>query len=149
MIGINKLYGILHGAVSAAGAYQWYEKKFTVCKSNDKINNILAVICLTVPEARRAMFACLICHAVLSTIFGKEIQELDPVNTYVPVGRPPESGNDDQRFCLFDLIGSTQSYQALKEYLDDDIKVKLQAPTFIDYIAAGCLQILRELRNEA
>lgn len=144
MIEINKLYGVLLGTSAVPASYEWYKKKFTVCTTNDKINNILAILCLTVPEARRAVFACLICNAVLHTIFGKEIEALDPVNTYVPVKRPTED-NDDQDFCLFQMIGNSQSYQALKQYLDDDIKEKLVAPTFVDYIAAGCLQILREL----
>jgi hypothetical protein len=144
MIEINKLYGVLLGTSVVPAVYEWYKKKFTVCKTNDKINNILAILCLTVPETRRAVFACLICNAVLHTIFGKEIENLDPVNTYVPVKRPTDD-NDDQDFCLFQMIGNSQSYQALKQYLDDDIKEKLVAPTFVDYIAAGCLQILREL----
>lgn len=144
MIAINKLYGVLCGAAEVDDKYKWYKKKFTVCKTSDKINNILSILCLTVPEARRVIFACLLCNAVLHTVFGKEIQELDPVNTYAPVSRPNDD-NDDKSFCLHDMIGSAQSYQAVKQYLDDDIKERLVAPTFIDYIAAGCLQILREL----
>ena len=32
-----------------------------------------------------------------------------------------------------------------KRYLDEDIMEKLTAPSWVDYIAAGCLQILREI----
>lgn len=144
MIEINKLYGVLLGSSGVPAAYEWYKKKFTVCPTNDKINGILSVLCLAVPETRRALFACIICHAVLHTIFGKEITALDPVNTYVPVERPNDD-NDNPDFCLFQMIGNAQAYQAVKQYLDDDIKERLVTPTFVDYIAAGCLQILREL----
>lgn len=144
MIEINKLYGVLLDNASISDTYSWYKKKFTVCMTNDKVKKILGVLCMSVPEARRVVFACLICNAVLPTIFGKEIEKLDPVNTYVPVGRP-NTDNDNPDFCLYDMIGNAQSYQAVKQYLDADIKERLVAPTFIDYIAAGCLQILREL----
>ena len=144
MIAINKLYGVLLGAATIAPEYEWYRKKFTACATNEKINGILAILCVAVPEARRVVFACLICNAVLQTVFGKEISALDPVNTYVPVERPNDQ-NDNSNYGLRKMIGSVQDYKGLLQYLDEDIKDRLTAPTFIDYIAAGCLQILREL----
>jgi len=145
MIAINKLYGVLLGAASVPTEYQWYLKKFTPIATNEKTQNILKVLLLAVSVDKRAMFACLICNAILQTVFGKEIKERDPVNTYMPVSRPPQSANDDPAFCLTKMAGPADSYKALLQYLDEDIKNKLTSATWIDYIAAGCLQILREL----
>ena len=147
MIEINKLYGILRGAADITGTYQWYSKNYTTCKTSDKIDAILAVILKTVPLERRAMFACLVCAAVVKTIFGKEITELDPVNTYMPVTRPPSSNNADENFCLWQLAGPADAYKSLRQYLDEDIIKRMTTPTWMEYIAAGCLQILRELRK--
>lgn len=149
MIAINKLYGVLLGEIGAAaiaGAYEWYSKKYTTCPTTDKIEKIMEILCKGISPERRAMFACLLCAAVVKTIFGKEITELDPVNTYVPVSRPPDSVNDDKDFCLFEMAGPASSYKALVPLLDQDIKDRLTAPTWVEYIAAGCLQILRELK---
>lgn len=145
MIAINKLYGILLGATNVPETYQWYLKKFTPYATNDKIQNILKILLVAVSVDKRALFACLICNAILKTVFGKEIEERDPVNTYLPVSRPPNSANDSSSFCLFDMAGPVESYRPLKQYLDEDITEKLTSATWIDYIAAGCLQILREL----
>lgn len=147
MIAINKLYGVLLGAAVITDAYQWYAKKYTTCATTDKINQILEVLCKNVPTDKRAMFACLICAAVVKTIFGKEISELDPVNTYVPVTRPPDSTNDDGKYCLFKLVGTPDDYKPLKQFLDADILSRLDAPSWVEYVAAGCLQILRELKK--
>lgn len=147
MININKLYGVLLGSEAIPQAYQWYAKKFTPIATNAKINGILTVLLAFVPEGRRALFACLICNAILHTVFGKEITELDPVNTYMPVERPQDSANDDQSFCLFQMAGPASSYKALLQYLDKDITDRLTSAMWIDYVAAGCLQILRELNK--
>lgn len=147
MIEINKLYGILLGAATIADTYQWYVKKYTTCKTSDKIDAILAVILKTVSEEKRAMFACLVCAAVVKTIFGKEITELDPVNTYMPVTRPPSSNNADESFCLWQLTGPVDTYKPLRQYLDEDILKRMTTPTWMEYVAAGCLQILRELKK--
>jgi hypothetical protein len=147
MVAINKLYGVLLGTVAVPDMYKWYIKKFTPLATNDKVQNILKILLLTVSLDKRAMFACLICNAILHTAFGKEISELDPVNTYIPVGRPPDSGNDDPAFCL-KMETSPDVYMPLKQFLDEDIIDRLNAAaTWIDYIAAGCLQILRELNK--
>ena len=145
MIEINKLYGILKGAADVPAGYEWYIKKFTPLATNEKIQNILKVLLVAVSPDKRIVFACLICNAVLHTVFGKEIENRDPVNTYVPVSRPPNSTNDDDNFCLFKMAGSQEDYKPLVQYLDDDIAEKLTTGSWIDYIAAGCLQILREL----
>ena len=145
MIAINKLYGILLGAADVPETYRYYLKKFTPYATNDKVQDILKILLVAVSIDKRALFACLICNAILKTVFGKEIAERDPVNTYLPVTRPPSSDNDDPSFCLSGLAGSVDSYKQLKQYLDEDIIEKLTAPTWIDYIAAGCLQILREI----
>lgn len=148
MIAINKLYGVLLGELGAAaiaGAYEWYRKKYTTCPTSDKIEKIVEILCKNVEPRQRALFACLMCAAVVKTIFGKEIEALDPVNTYVPVDRPPESSNSSPDFCLFMLASPAEAYKPLKQYLDQDILSRLTAPTWVEYIAAGCLQILREL----
>ena len=149
MIAINKLYGVLLGMAAAdvPTDYRWYIKKFTPIATNDKVQGILKILLQAVSFDKRAVFACLVCNAILSTVFGKEIQELDSVNTYVPVSRPPGSLDSDDRFCLTSMAKSADSYKGLMRYLDSDIKDKLTAPTWIDYVAAGCLQILRELKN--
>lgn len=151
MIAINKLYGVLLGMSTAEVPtdYRWYIKKFTPIATNEKVQNILKILVHTVPMDKRALFACIICNAVLHTIFGKEIADRDPVNTYVPVSRPPDRTHHDtpdgQDYSLHDMMAPTDSYRALKQYLDEDITPKLNTATWIDWIAAGCLQILREL----
>lgn len=149
MIVINKLYGVLLGmaAEDVPADYRWYIKKFTTVATSEKVQNILKVLLKTVPMDKRAVFACLVCNAVLSTVFGSEIKKLDSVNTYVPVTRPPDSADSNNNFCLVTLTEPASSYAALLQYLDPDIKEKLTAPVWIEYIAAGCLQILRELKN--
>ena len=145
MIAINKLYGILKGAADVPAGYEWYIKKFTPIATNEKIQDILKVLLAAVSPDKRIVFACLICNVVLHTVFGKEIENRDPVNTYVPVTRPPNSANDDDSFCLFKLAAPQESYKPMLQYLDEDIVEKLTSSSWIDYIAAGCLQILREL----
>ena len=150
MIAINKLYGVLLGeigAIAISGAYEWYRKKYTTCKTSTKIENIVSILCKNVEPEKRALFACLLCAAVVKTVFGKEITELDPVNTYVPVTRPPDSANSSPDFCLFTLASPADAYNPLKQYLDADILSRLTAPTWVELIAAGCLQILRELKD--
>lgn len=150
MIAINKLYGVLLGEIGAmaiSGAYEWYKKKYTAIPTTTKIENIVSVLCKNVAPEQRVLFACLLCAAVVKTVFGKEITELDPVNTYVPVSRPPDSANDSPDFCLFMLASPLDAYTPLKQYLDADILSRLTAPTWMEMIAAGCLQILRELKN--
>lgn len=146
MVAINKLYGVLLGTSTVPDMYRWYIKKFTPLATNDKVQNILKVLLVAVSPDKRVMFACLICNAILHTVFGKEISELDPVNTYVPVGRPPDSGNDDPAFCL-KMETSPDTYKQLRQFLDEDILDRLTSATWVDYIAAGCLQILRELNK--
>jgi hypothetical protein len=150
MIAINALYGVLLGEIGAAAlsrTYEWYRKKYTTSHTTDKIEKIVEILCKNVTPEQRVMFACLVCTAVLKTIFGKEIAELDPVNTYVPVSRPPNSDNSDSDFCLFMLTGPSDMFKPLMQFLDDDIKRRLTAPTWMEYVAAGCLQILRELKK--
>lgn len=150
MIAINTLYGVLLGELGAtaiSGAYEWYRKKYTTSPTTDKIEKIVEVLCKNVTPEQRAMFACLVCASVVKTIFGKEIAELDPVNTYVPVSRPPNSSNSSPDFCLFTLTGPAEAYKPLLQFLDTDIKNRLTAPTCMEYIAAGCLQILREIKK--
>ena len=149
MIEINKLYGVLLGMAveDVPAAYSWYIKKFTTVATSEKVQNILKVLLKTVPLDKRVVFACLVCNAILSTVFGPEIKKLDPVNTYIPVKRPPDSEDSDNNFCLVSMTEPASAYKALLQYLDPDIKEKLTAPTWIEYIAAGCLQILRELKN--
>lgn len=151
MIAINKLYGILLGMSTAEVPtdYKWYIKKFTPIATNDKVQGILKILLQTVSLDRRALFACLMCNAILHTVFGKEIEERDPVNTYKPVTRPPKSSNHDTEdgtdFSLWRMAAPADAYKPLLQFLDEDIVQKLSTATWVDYIAAGCLQILREL----
>ena len=149
MIAINKLYGVLLGMATddIPATYKWYAKKFTTVATSEKVQNILKIMLQTVSIDKRAMFACIICNAVLHTIFGKEIEKLDPVNTYVPVTRPPDSANDNPNFCLLSMAGPADMYKPMKQFLDQDILDRLETPSWMEYIAAGCLQILRELKK--
>lgn len=94
-------------------------------------------------QNKAPLFASVICYMVQFTDFGKEIKQLDPVNTYVPVER---SQNDlDGTMCISSLTTDHRIATDLRRYLDLDIVEKLQAPMWLDYMAAGCLQMLREV----
>ena len=138
----NVLYGLLAaGKVSSDDPY--YKRHI-----RPPATSVAAeLVKLLVPSAatdtgRRGLFASAVCAAVLDTCFGNDIARLDPHNTYE---HPVVHGTVGERQTMYDLTGSPKSLRALVPLLDEDIAERLAAPQWIDYMAAGCLQLLREV----
>jgi hypothetical protein len=141
----NRLYGLLTYGHNLEGSY--YKKLHTpVFPTNNGIE-IQKIILSGVPEERIPMLACFLCYEVMFTEFGAEIRELDGNNTYNPVSKNPSLGVLDQNNLLHDLTGPVSDYKFMYRYLADDIVSRLSVPTWLDLMAAGCLQMLRETEN--
>lgn len=112
-------------------------------KKSKQIQTILLSGLTDTKMDRLPLFASVICYMVRFSIFGDEISELDKVNTYVPIERTDTDITSNM--CMYDLTDSTAVFTDLLRFIDIDIKDRLVAATFIDYMAAGCLQMLREV----
>ena len=145
---MNKLYGLLLSKYPNAVVTNpaWYIKRTTAGRTTTKIQAITDILLSDVPEERSAMFVSVVCYMVLMTQFGKEIQQLDPNNSYVPVVRKSDADNSDQAYCMHDLIKPASSYSGVRSYLDTDITDRLDSNSWLDLMGAACLQILREAK---
>lgn len=139
-------YNILYGMLARSGVPEsdrYYKRHVQVPATV----NASALADLLVParlrgadSGRLGLFVSAVCAAVLDTAFGNEIVALDPDNTY---DRPlPPQGS---RPVLYDLTCPPDELAGLRGLLDNDINERLVAPQWIDYMAAGCLQLLREM----
>ena len=141
---MNTLYGILVMNVPSTADYAWYDKQYDVTVPTTKMQNIREILLTGIPAEKVRMFASVVCNFVLYTSFGAEIQKLDPNNSYVEVTRPSDSEHSDQAYCCFGLIQPVSAYRKLRTFLDEDIAARMNKSSWIDYLAAGCLQLLRE-----
>ena len=142
---INKLYSILMNGESIDADFVFYAKKQSLQGMTDKMRSIRAVLLDHVPAERRPMFISALCWLVRHSMFCNDIAELDPENTYTHPERPEEADHDDVTYCMYDCIKPVEYYRQLKRWLDTDITDRLAAPTWLDWVAAGCLQMLREV----
>ena len=140
---MNKLFSMLmQGYVIPADS--WYYKKTSFVPASSRSAEIVAILMTGVPEARKAMYAAVLCNLALLTQYGEEIKKLDPNNTYVEVTRPTSASHSMSAYCMHDLIQPARVYKALVKYLGDDIMETLDTNSWIDLMGAGCLQLLRE-----
>ena len=142
---LNVLYGILTNGESAVAPYEWYGKQCDNPVHTAKIDAIRQILLTGVPAEKTNFFACVVCDLVRHSEFGNEIFVMDYNNTYNPPGRPLLSSHDDDYYTFHELCLPTQAFLGLKLYLDEDITARLSGLIWLDYIAAGCLQILREV----
>lgn len=140
---MNLLYAILMAGSQASGDYAWYSKRITGYIPTTRLQDIRDIL-VQDTGAALPMYVCMVCYMVLYTQFGKEIKELDSNNTYTDITRPADSDHDDEKYCVYKLIKPAESYQQLLHYLDDDISSRLDRSSWLDLMAAGCLQLLRE-----
>jgi len=141
---MNTLYGILVQTVPSSPDYAWYDKQYDLTVPTTKMQNIRDILLTGVPIEKIRMFASVVCNLVLYTRFGADIQNLDPNNSYVDVTRPDDSDHSDQSYCCYGLIQPVTAYKKLRMFLDDDISGLLNKDSWVDWMAAGCLQLLRE-----
>lgn len=140
---MNILYAILMNGAHATGNYVWYDKHHNGYIPTARMQAIRDIITQGVDE-KLPLLACQICSMVLYTQFGQQIKELDPNNSYVDTTRPVDADHNDSKYCLYDVIKSVSAYQNIRNYLDDDIAAVLDKESWLDIVAAGCLQMLRE-----
>lgn len=143
---INVLYGILTNGEQAPSAYSWYDKVADNPMHTPRIDALRTAILTGVPANQINFFACCVCSLIKHTEFGTEIMKLDENNTYnVTLQRPLTAPHSDDAYTMHQLMQPIDAYIGLKAYLDKDISDRLTAPVWLDYMAAGCLQILREV----
>ena len=140
---INILYSLLVADAPSADTAA-YSKRRTPIWHTDKSNRIREVLVSTISEddtENLCLFASMVCYEVLFTQYGEEIKRLDPNNTYDKVVRLPDVTNP----TVFQFTAPPSAYAKIKIDLDSDILERLVTPTWIETIAAGCLQMLREV----
>ena len=143
---INTLYSLLvdHPLCPQVDQFSKMTTPVFHTKKSRAIQDILLAGVLNIgATSRMPLFASVVCYLVRFSDFGDDIYKLDPVNTYVEVERAENETNADM--CIHDLTTDTGVSSTLTRYLDQDIKDRLQCPTWLDYMAAGCLQMLREV----
>ena len=140
---MNTLYGLLVSSNPPASD-SWYYKRYDAVTTTDKANRLIAAITTGVHAARLALYVSKVCNIVLSSVYGSEIQKLDPNNTYVAVTRPTDSDHSASAYCMFDLVQPLSAYRDILSYLDDDITAQLDKQSWPELMGAGCLQLLRE-----
>lgn len=140
---MNLLYAILMGGSQASGDYTWYHKHTTGYIPTTRMQDIRTIL-IQGTDVALPMFVCKVCYMVLYTQFGNEIKELDYNNTYTDVARPPDAVHDDMKYCMHQLIRPADAYKQIRRYLDDDIASRVDLSSWLDIMAAGCLQMLRE-----
>ena len=144
---MNILYSILTWNTVPNAAYADYNKKTEVVFLTSKMVAIRNILMTGVPDDKKGFFAAVLCDLVQWTNFGTEIKQLDSNNTYVTAARPVDSEHSNQNYCFHTLIQPASVYKALRRYLDDDIAGIMNKYSFLDYMAAGCLQLLREINK--
>lgn len=143
---MNKLYGLLTFEIKNNDITTYYNKKCTRHTPTEKGARLIHELTSNVHESRLPMFACFVCNAVLDTAFGDEIRKLDPNNTYTTITRDPDWDSGNGALLLHDLICRPSILRAgLRKYLDPDIAARILLPDWMDCMAAGCLQLLREV----
>lgn len=143
---MNRLYGLLTFEIRDKSIDAYYDKKCTRQTPSKKGKDIINTIMSGVPETRIPVFACFVCNAVLDTAFGDDILALDPNNTYTSITRDPDWDGAQGALLLHDLIMRPSTLRAgLRQYLDSDIASRVMLPEWMDCMAAGCLQLLREV----
>lgn len=140
---MNTLYSIL---VSPSKPSGWYAKQIEdvtplVSKRSQAIKDILLT---GVPGNSLSMFVCVVCYMVLASTFGEEIKKLDSNNTYFNPARPKDAAHNDPLFCFHQIVQPASVLQAIKYHLDTDIQERMNPESWVDLMAAGCLQLLRE-----
>jgi len=144
---MNILYSLLTSSIpESALSADYYGKKRSGIGHTYKSSQLCQIIAGHVPTSRLPMFACVICDGILHTIFGSDIMELDPNNTYAPVCRNPNAAipGTDPALCIYDLTKPARDLKTIRPMLDTDIQDRLITPSWIDYMGAACLQMLRE-----
>lgn len=144
---INKLYSLLMDSQTVSGNTRFTKMTTPVfhTKKSREVQSILLRAAKDAAQEKLALLASFVCYMVRFTDFGEEIMSLDPVNTYVPVER--NNTDVDSSMCISELTSTTYVTTELKRYLDKDIIERLSVATWLDYMAAGCLQMLREVHN--
>ena len=134
------MYNILYGALAGDAGAGRYGKHFTRATLTSRGAELAALLrCdASMPPDKRRLYASAVCACVLDTQFGNEIAALDINNTYV---HPVREDNT----CLYDTTTGPDTMGDIVSMLDDDIRERLAAPQWIDIMAAGCLQLLREV----
>lgn len=141
---MNILYSFIMNGTTPDTAYAWYAKQTSTVMHTTRSNKILEIITHGITK-ELPMFAAQVCYMVLYTQFGEQIKQLDSNNTYFDPGRPSDAAHDDTHYCIYNLIKPANEYRQIRNYLDDDIANETDFSSWLSIMAAGCLQILREV----
>lgn len=152
---MNILYALLMAGETPTSDYAWYDKHHGTYIITERMQEIRDLIVQDSGD-KLPLLVCQICAMVLYTQFGQQIKELDSNNTYQDVTRPVDAAHNDDKYCLYTVTGSTTTpviplikpaaaYQKLRNYLEDDIAAVVDTSSWLDLIAAACLQLLREV----
>ena len=141
---INKLYSLLVADRLDTSGMSTYAKRTSTVWHTERSSWIHDILLPDTSEyrAKLPLFASVICYEVLATQYGDEIRSLDPNNTYAAVLRPDADISAD--YCIAPLTHGADYFNQLLPYLDEDIATRLVTPAWIEFMAAGCLQMLRE-----
>ena len=141
---MNILYSFLMNGATPDPDYAWYAKQTDSVLHTTRSNKILEILTQDIAK-ELPMFAAQVCYMVLYTQFGDQIRKLDSNNTYFDPGRPSDKAHNDTRYCIYRLIKPAEAYRQLRNYLDEDIADETDFSSWLSLMAAGCLQILREV----
>lgn len=142
---LNVLYGMLTNGVVADDPYEWYNKSCDNPLHTAKADEIRAILLTDIPQEKVNFFASVICNFVWHTEFGDEIYKLDSNNTYHAPSRPAMKKHSDDAYTFNQLTVPAEKLTRVRTFLDEDIESRLTGKVWLDYMAAGCLQMLREV----
>ena len=142
---LNVLYGLITNGAVAEGIYSWYGKTCDNPLHTERIDNIRNVLVADIPEEKLNFFACVVCSMVMETAFEPEILKYDANNTYSKPSRPPGKPHSDPNYSFQQFSPKVSVYKRVKGLLDKDLADKAAGGNWLDWFAAGCVQMLREV----
>ena len=139
---MNRLYGLLTSRLESVDG--WYAKLHTPVHHTVKSAGLYGLFTAGVPDEKLPLFACVVCRLAINSMFRSEILALDADNTYDTVVRDPSAANGSAADTMSGMLCSAEDTRGMYKYLDPDIRDKLSVPTWPEFAAAVCLQLLRE-----
>lgn len=115
----------------------------------DKATRLIQAMVGGIPDAIRAQYACIVCHAVRNTLFGPDILALDPSNTYSDPAKALQADGDAYPTFTYSISEYMPTYNglwsAVKPLLDPDVRDRTYSGDLFDVLGAACLQLLMEI----
>lgn len=135
----NKIYSILMLGVPNSGIYAKYRTSVCMSDNGRRVLDTFRSGFSDIPEELRALVISVVCHGVLYSTFGSELQRQDTNNTYTDA-----IYNADISVSKY-LPSVDFLHEMLPRLVDSDIRDRIHIGSLFDYMGAICLQLTREV----